>query len=98
MKALMSCAAALAVLAAPAAAQTRYDRKLEQAVLTIVAAKMGDIRGGFAYDAKPVFVVVQDSMTTGSTGIETDRLATLAAPPEGLARAVERRISRIIAF
>ena len=46
------------MLAAPAAAETRYDRKLEQAVHDIVARKMGDIRGGFSYDAKPQFVVV----------------------------------------
>jgi hypothetical protein len=98
MKALTMCAAALAVLAAPVAAETRYDRKLEQAVLTIVARKMGDIRGGFSYDAKPELVVVQDRITTGSTGIETERIATLATEPEGLVPAVDRTISRIITF
>ena len=67
-------------------------------MLTIVARKMGEIRGGFSYDAKPQFVIVQDTIVTGATGIETERLATLGAAPEGLARAVERRISRIITF
>ena len=98
MRALMMCAVGLAVLAAPAAAETPYDRKLEQAVLTIVAKKMGEIRGGFSYDARPQFVIVQDSIVTGATGIETERLATLDAAPEGLAPAGERRISRIITF
>ena len=97
MKALMICAAASAALGVPAAAETPYDRKLEQAVLTIVAKRMGEIRGGFSYDAKPAVVVVQDQIITDATGIETGRLVTLA-PPEGLASAIERRISRIIAF
>ena len=43
----------------------RYDRKLEQAVIDIVANKIGDIRGGFSYDAKPVFVIVQDQIVDG---------------------------------
>ena len=98
MKALIICAAASAVLAAPAGAEPRYDRKLEQAVLTIVARKMGEIRGGFSYDAKPQFIIVQDSIVTGATGIETERLATLGAAREGLMRTTERRISRIITF
>ena len=97
MKALMICAAAFAALAAPAAAEMRYDRKLEQAVLTIVASKMGDIRGGFSHDAKPAFVVVQDRIVTGSTGIEVERLATLAAL-DGLQHAAACRIARIITF
>ena len=36
---------------------------------------MGDMRGGFSYDAKPQIVVSQDAMFTGSIGIETARLA-----------------------
>jgi hypothetical protein len=99
MKMLIGVAAAIAVLATPVAAQTRYDRKLEQAVMEIVARKMGEIRGGFSYDEKPVFVVVQDKMTTSSVAAEkTARLAAPAAPPEGLMRAVERNVSRIVTF
>ena len=97
MRKLMNCAAVLAVLAAPASAETRYDRKLEQAVMDIVAKKMGELRGGFSYDAKPDLVVVQDQMATGSIGIDPAGLSIPAAR-EGLARAVERTVSRIIAF
>ena len=94
MKMLIGIAAAMAVLATPVAAEDRYDRKLEQAVMDIVAKKMGELRGGFAYDEKPVFVVVQDKMTTGSISTEkTVRLAAPAAPPEGLMRAVERNVT-----
>jgi hypothetical protein len=97
MKSLMTCAAVLAVLAAPVSAETRYDRTLEQAVMDIVAKKMGELRGGFSYDAKPQFVMVQDQMATGSIGIDTAGLSMPAAPDE-LMPAVERRVSRIIAF
>jgi orotate phosphoribosyltransferase len=94
MKMLIGVAAAVAVLATPVAAETRYDRKLEQAVMDIVAKKMGEIRGGFSYDEKPIFVVVQDKMTTGSIAVEkTVRLAAPAAPPDGLTRAVERNVT-----
>ncbi|MES0094055.1 hypothetical protein [Mesorhizobium sp. M0030] len=41
MRTLLCGAALLAVIAAPAMAETRYDRKLEQAVAGIVARKMG---------------------------------------------------------
>ncbi len=98
MRALMSCVAALAVLAAPAAAGARYDRKLEEAVLDIVAKKMGDIRGGFSFDAKPQIVVSQDSMFTGSIGIETARLAKPVIAPANLTQADERKVSRIIVY
>ena len=98
MKALMSCVAALTVLATPAVAGGRYDRTLEQAVLGIVAAKMGDIRGGFSYDAKPQIVVTHDAMYTGSIGIETARLAKPAIEPESMLSADERKISRIIVY
>ena len=68
MKALV-CAVSVVALAGPAAAESRYDRKLEEAVMAIVAAKIGDIRGGFAFDAKPVMVVVQDDIVMGTTGM-----------------------------
>lgn len=98
MKALMSFVAALTVLATPAAAGSRYDRTLEQAVLGIVAAKIGDIRGGFSYDSKPQIVVTHDAMYTGSIGIETARLATPAIEPESMLSADERKVSRIIVY
>ena len=43
----------------PAMAERPYDRKLEKAVMEIVAARIGDIRGGFSYAQVPQFVVVQ---------------------------------------
>ncbi|MGB6116718.1 MAG: hypothetical protein WBF87_00730 [Mesorhizobium sp.] len=33
-----------------------YDHNIEQAAIRIAASKMGEIRGGFSLDAKPVFV------------------------------------------
>ena len=61
MRTLLCGVALLAVIAAPAVAETRYDRKLEQAVVEIVAGKMGDIRGGFSYKQVPQLVVVPDA-------------------------------------
>ena len=88
MKAL-GCALAAFVLAGQATAQPRYDRKLEEAVMAIVAAKIGDIRGGFAFGAKPVMVVVQNDVVMGTTDMNSaaDRL------PEGMARATDRSIA-----
>ncbi len=51
-----------ALVAIPAWAGARYDRKLEQAAMRIVAENIGDIRGGFSYDQKPRFVVVLDDL------------------------------------
>jgi hypothetical protein len=86
MKALVCAVLALA-LAGSATAEPRYDRKLEEAVMAIVAARIGDIRGGFALDAKPVMVIVQDDAVTATTDMNAAKLA----PPEGMARATERR-------
>lgn len=85
MKAL-GCALAVAVLAGQAMAEPRYDRKLEEAVMAIVASKMGDIRGGFAFGAKPMMVVVQDDIVRGTT----DMPAARPAPPEDMASAIGR--------
>ena len=85
----LGCALAAIVLAGQATAQPRYDRKLEEAVMAIVAARIGDIRGGFAFGAKPVMVVVQNDVVMGTTDMNsaTDRL------PEGMARATDRKIA-----
>ncbi len=98
MKALMCWLAALSVVAPPAISGSRYDLTLEQAVLGIVAAKMGDIRGGFSYDAKPQIVVNRDAMFTGAIGIETARLARQPMDPEAMPSADERKVSRIIVY
>ena len=88
MKAL-GCALAAIVLAGQATAQPRYDRKLEEAVMAIVAAKIGDLRGGFAFGAKPVMVVVQNDVVMGTT----DMNSAADGPPEGMARATDRKIA-----
>ena len=85
MKALV-CAALALVSVGSATAQDRYDRKLEEAVIAIVAARIGELRGGFAFDAKPVMVVVQDNAVMGTTDMNAARLV----PPEGMSRATDR--------
>lgn len=103
MKTLMISAAVLAVLALPAAAGTKYDRKLEKAAMDIVASKMGALRGGFSYDAMPVFIMAQDTMTTGSVQTRTASAEEII-PVDldvwhlGLASSFERKVSRIITF
>ncbi|MBX3583782.1 MAG: hypothetical protein KF810_17990 [Rhizobiaceae bacterium] len=86
MKALFS--ATFVVLLAvpmgvPSVAQPRYDRKLEEAVMAIVASKVGDIRGGFGLDARPGMVVVQDYFVSAATEAQS------VAVPKGMSRAVE---------
>lgn len=65
MRTMLACAAALAVLAAPAQAEARYDRKLEDAVKARIAETIGDIRGSFDYGAAAEFVQ-PDPLVTGS--------------------------------
>lgn len=93
MRALV-CALALIVLAGSSTAEPRYDRKLEEAAMAIVAAKIGDIRGGFAFDARPVMVVLRDDAVMGTTDMNAARFA----PPDGMARATDRRTSAPTAF
>jgi hypothetical protein len=97
MKALV-CAVSVVALAGPSAAQSRYDRKLEEAVMAIVAAKIGDIRGGFAFDAKPVMVIVRDDVVMGTTDMRAAQLAPPDAPSEGMARATDGRIDASATF
>jgi hypothetical protein len=61
-KTLVCGVAVLAVLAglSPATAERPYDRKLEKAVMAIVAARIGDIRGSFSYAQAPQLVVARD--------------------------------------
>ena len=99
MKSLVLCATILAAcFAAPASAEIRYDRKLEQAVMAIVAKKMGDLRGAFSHDIEPAIVTAMDRMTTGSTGIETARFAVQASRPDARGGAPMCKVSRIIPF
>ena len=97
MKAL-GCALAVIVLVGQATAEPRYDRKLEEAVMAIVAGKIGDIRGGFALDARPILVVVQNDIIMGTSDMRAARLAPWDAPPEGMAHATERRTTMPTTF
>lgn len=56
MRRLLASMAFVMLVTAQATAETPYDRKLEQAVMRIVAAKMGDIRGGFSYAQTPQLI------------------------------------------
>ena len=103
MKALIISAACLAGVVTSAAAETRYDRKLERAVWEIVAKKFrADMRGTFEFNKDPVLVVVQDNMATGSltvsVAIAEAQSSRIPAMPKGLVAAAERKISRVIAF
>lgn len=47
-------AMALSALAFPALAQPKYDRRLEKAVMEILAGRIdGNLRGSFAWDREP---------------------------------------------
>jgi len=93
MRMLLCGVAFLAVIAAPAMAETRYDRKLEQAVVEIVAGKMGNIRGGFSYKQVPQLVVVPDVPVVP---VEPPRKQASGDAGDGLVPAVERPVSRTI--
>ncbi|MBZ9819583.1 hypothetical protein [Mesorhizobium sp. CA4] len=94
MKSFLCGMALLAAMAAPAAAETRYDRNLEKAVLDIVAGKMGNIRGGFSYKQVPQLVVLPEAVRAAPTAVEPQRKE--ASGNEGLMPAVERQVSRTI--
>ncbi|MDX8438048.1 hypothetical protein [Mesorhizobium australafricanum] len=94
MKTLLCGMALLAAMAAPAAAETRYDRNLEKAVLDIVAGKMGNIRGAFSYKQRPQFVVLPDATSAAPAPVETPRKE--ASGDDGLMPAVERQVSRTV--
>lgn len=87
------CALAAIVLAGQATAEPRYDRKLEEAVMAIVADRIGDIRGGFAFDARPVMVVVRGDAVMGTTDMGAGRGIQPDRPPDGMARAMDRRVA-----
>ncbi|BCH26167.1 hypothetical protein [Mesorhizobium sp. L-8-3] len=91
--------AMLVVLAPPAVADIQYDCKLEQAVLRIVADKIGTLRGGFAHDVKPalvlpptVFSEPAELYPAAPTGSTTHRHGW------ELMLAIEHRASRFVAF
>lgn len=94
MKALWAAAALAGLVIGSASAEQRYDRSIDRAAMGIVAQKIGDLRGGFSFDAKPALVSERKEIVkTGS--IPVPRFTAYADPwRDGLALAVERRISR----
>ena len=90
MKKLLA-GSALALIATAASAESRYDRKLEQAVMDIVAGKIGDIRGGLAFNADGIWS--NDEMTTASVGLRFGDVVVSNGWKDGLAPAQERRFS-----
>lgn len=78
MRALLVCATGVLLLVGPVAAEPQYDRVLEQAAIDIVAANIGTLRGGFAYNQVPQMIVVQEAPPPRR------------APADGLVPAVER--------
>lgn len=81
----------LAATLAPAAAEVKHDRKLEQAVMDIVATKMGDLRGALPWTST-VVAVSNDAMTTASVGL---RGLSADGWHDGLAIAIERNVADI---
>jgi hypothetical protein len=96
MRMLVTGAALFAALAMPATAQSRHDLKLEQAAAAIVAAKMGELRGGFTYDVELAKVVLPDFGSTGSISPAPAYNALPVKEGAGLVPALERRAVRII--
>lgn len=92
MKTTVLAALLLAAIQGQAAADQPYDRAIEAAAIRIVAAKMGDLRGGFAIDKKPAFV----------QPIDRSQPTHLSAPrrewPDGMALAARERTIQVSSF
>jgi len=96
MRTLLCGVALLAAIAAPAMAETRYDRNLEKAVMGIVAGKIGDIRGGFSYKQRLQFVVIPDAVSVAPGPAEPPRKQASGDSNDSLTPVVERQVSRTI--
>ncbi|MDX8512443.1 hypothetical protein [Mesorhizobium captivum] len=92
MKSLLCTMVLVMAMAAPLAAETRYDRNLEKAVVDIVASKMGNIRGGFSYKEVPQLVVLPEAAPTAPVPVEPRKQAS----NKDLMPAVERPVSRTV--
>ncbi|MER9666938.1 hypothetical protein [Mesorhizobium sp. M0185] len=94
MRSLLGGIALAAIFAASAGAETRCDRKLEEAVMGIVAGKIGEIRGGFSYKQAPQFVVMPDTLPKASISVDRPRPQVFGDSSDGPTPAAERRVSR----
>ncbi len=89
MRTTLSAVAVLAMFAAPAFAEMRYDHKIEQAAMEIVAGKIGDIRGGFSYAQKVQLVVRQGEVRHAggqAPTVSADNAAKGGRPPSSAPR------------
>lgn len=75
---------ALATLSAAAHARPDYDASIDAAAAKIVAARIGDLRGGFAFGVAPRMTHAVDHAATGSLRRDDER---------GLAPAVELKFA-----
>jgi hypothetical protein len=91
-------AALIAVATTAPAAEFRHDVKLERAVMEIVAARIGDIRGGFSYGMQPSFVSLQLSNDNRMISLESARAELIRSFADVLVPMVERNVSRVIVF
>ena len=85
-------AAVLTIGVAHARAEPAYDRTVEKAALTILASKMGDLRGGFSPQQAPVLVVSESKAARRIA--ETAQMDGMRiARPKGGVVMVEARVS-----
>lgn len=96
MKILLAGAVLLAASMTPVAAETRYDVKLEQAVMDIVASRMGELRGSFAFRRKPEFVILPSDSASNHTFLETERSELNRRFADSRPPVTERKVSRVI--
>jgi hypothetical protein len=95
---LLAGSALLAVATTAPAAELRHDVKLERAVMEIVAARIGDIRGGFSYGMQPSFVSLPASDDSQMISLESARAELIRSFADVLVPAIERDVSRVIVF
>lgn len=85
-------ALAAAVMAGNAgAADERYDRRLDRAAAEIVAARIGQLRGGFAPGASPVLSLTQEEAAPAPEPRQAVPELRPGMWRDGLAIAVERK-------
>lgn len=84
-------AAALAGVALAADEPQSYDLKLAQAAAEIVAARIGDLRGGFSMQEAPALLILPDRPAAASRAANAPALPPPGVWRNGLAIAVERK-------
>ncbi len=68
MNRIMLAGLVLATLSAAAQARPEYDSSIDAAAARIVATKMGQLRGSFAFGVTPRMTAPVDRAATGSVG------------------------------